>query len=81
MKDKNINENRLDNFQNNFVVYSLNPVKDCVVIMYISRLLEDIHPDIKHINKGVIEKYSHLVNHIIDATQDVKEINLMLTQK
>ena len=81
LKNKNMNQNYLDSFQNNSIVYSLNPVKDCVIIMYIWKLLENTHSDIKHINKGVIEKYSHLVNHIIDSTDDVKEVYLMLTQK
>ena len=71
----------VDNFQNNFLVYSLSPVKDAVLIMNIIVTLEQKHQEVKYIDKHIIESYSKLVNLILDNTEDIKEVYLMLTQK
>ena len=71
----------IDNYENNFLVYSLSPVKDWVLIMYIWRLLENVHSELKYLDNEIIEKFSILVSSIIDSTENMKEVYSLLTDK
>jgi hypothetical protein len=49
--------NSLDNYQNNFLVYSLAPVKDIIMILLLIKMLEEIHKEIIHLDQEIIEDY------------------------
>ncbi|CAI2359412.1 unnamed protein product [Moneuplotes crassus] len=82
MKDRhNSEEARFDRFENNFATYSLSPVKDCILVMFICSKLGDIHNETRHINQDVIQKYSGLVNELLDGVEDMNKVYSILTCK
>ena len=49
--------------------------------MYIVRLLEGVHSELKHLDHNIYQKYSEIVCEIIDSTENMKEVYLLLTDK
>ena len=77
----NSKKDRFDKYQNNFIVYSLSPVKDWVLIMYLWYQFEQKNEQLKHLTKEIYVKYSEIVNEILDATEDMQLVYSMLTEK
>ena len=81
-KSENLeNKNWIDKLENNFLIYSTSPVKDWVLIMYVWKQLEEVHLDLAYLDHLIYEKYSKLVNKIIDATESMKDVYSLLTDK
>jgi len=79
--DHRVHSKFIDKLENNPFVYSISPIKDCIMVMYICRLLENSHPELEYLNKSTIQRYSKIVNRIIDNTESMKEIYNILTDK
>jgi hypothetical protein len=54
---KMLQSNSLDNYQNNFLVYSLAPVKDIIMILLLIKKLEEIHKEIIYLDRDIIDDY------------------------
>jgi hypothetical protein len=64
---------------NNFIVFSENPLKICVLIISLSKILKSMYSNIKIEN--VIEKYLEIANSIIDETDTIYEVDKMVKDK
>ena len=78
---RKLNDGKLDNFQKNFMVFSLNPIKECVMIVNIIMLLRYKFHEIKYITNYLIADYSTAVNLILNSTEDISLVDRMLTDE
>ncbi|CAI2386274.1 unnamed protein product [Moneuplotes crassus] len=78
---KKINHDCIDKYENNFIVYSSAPMKECAMIIYICKLLEGFYEQLKHPTLNVVEVYSNMVVKILDNTQALSQVYTMLTDK
>ena len=62
-------------------MYSLNPIKTWAITLYIIKLLTDRFPEIKYTTNDVTYYYSTLISLILDNTEDIRHIYIMLTDK
>lgn len=74
-------EGIIDTFQNNFIVYSANPVKTWVKVLNIIKELEAKFPSLSYVNKGVVLDYCNIVKMLMDSTDDVSKVYLMVSDK
>lgn len=81
IKNRSKNENKLDNFHKNFAVFSLNPIKEWVMIINIIMILRYKFTEIKYISNDLVQLYSIAVNQILNATDDIRIVNTMLTDE
>ena len=81
MKSRTLNDSKLDNFHKNFTVFSLNPIKEWVMVLNILMLLRYKFTEIKYITNDLINLYSNTVDKILNSTEDIRQINRMLTEE
>ncbi|CAI2371659.1 unnamed protein product [Moneuplotes crassus] len=80
-KEKNGSDRVCDEFQNNFLVYSQTPIKECVLIMFICYKLKSSYKELHKGYQELEDKYSQIVNLLLDATEDISQVELILTAK